>query len=121
MNINTLMIAAILLSFSSAVIAQVKDLQKTYAENPSECRTPAKQILISQGKIEGPSFSCAIENERLAGTGLWVYDASCMINGKSIDGEIPMGISMDSKYFSISLPDSDDWMDIHACKKSTYN
>ena len=117
---KTRMSAAILLGFSSTAFAQVEDLQTTYARSPGECGTPAKLITISQGMIEGQGFSCAISNEHPAGTGVWAYDASCTIDGKSVSGKMPMAVAMnaDPEYFSIGLPGSDDWIDIHPCKSA---
>ena len=110
---------AVLLGSASSVFAQTADLQKAYAQTPAQCSSPANWITISPGKIVGPSFSCTIANERPAGTGLWVYDAACEINGRSTRGNLGMGINLrpGPESFSISLPGvKDDGIELHPCK-----
>jgi len=110
---------AMLLGAASSVFAQSTDLQKAYAQTPAQCRSPVNWITISSGKIVGPSFRCAIANERPAGTGLWVYDAACEINGRSTRGNLGMGVNMrpGPESYSISLPGvKGDWIDLHPCK-----
>ena len=85
-----------MLNFSPAAIAQVEDLQPTFVKTPRMRATPAELITISQLKIEGPDFSRTLKGDQPAGTGHWVYDASCTINGKSVCGEMPMGASMNA-------------------------
>lgn len=110
---------AVLLGAASSVFAQTADLQKAYARTPAQCDSPANWITISPGKIIGPSFKCSIANERPAGTGLWVYDAACNINGRSTRGNLGMGINMrpGPESYSISLPGvTGSGIDLHPCK-----
>lgn len=110
---------AVLLGNASGIFAQTADLQKTYAQTPEQCSSPANRIAISPGKIIGPNFNCEIANERPAGTGLWVYDASCEINGRFTRGNLGMGINMKPgpESYSISLPGvNGGGIDLHPCE-----
>ncbi len=54
----------VLLGATSSVLAQSADLQKAYAQTPAQCSSPANWVMISPGKIIGPSFSCTIFREK---------------------------------------------------------
>ncbi|MCP5074825.1 MAG: hypothetical protein GY947_16240 [Rhodobacteraceae bacterium] len=116
-NLMVVIVAATVFAVTGSIThAQEAEIQTIYATKKGACgKDVEKQVEISEGRIVGPGFDCALSAGRPAGTGLVAYEATCTVDGKKMSEGIALDLSNYRDHFELSLPGREDWLALYPC------
>ena len=99
--------------------AQVKmeHLLGKYSTTEEGCRDEAAQDFeIRRGIVEGPNLLCILGAPKEASAGQEAYEAKCTEKGEVRLGKVTFDLSEKPERMRITLPESQDWITLYACR-----
>ena len=100
-------------------MAQVKmeHLLGKYSTIEDGCRDEATQDFeIRRGIVEGPNVLCILGAPKEASAGHEAYEAKCREKGEVRLGKVTFDLSGKPERMRITLPESQDWITLYACR-----
>jgi hypothetical protein len=118
---NWIVRLALCVSVLSAVAAhaQVKTdhLIGKFSTTEDGCKDEATQDFeIRRGIVEGPNVFCILGATRPPDQGTEAYEAKCTLKGEVRLGTLTFDLSGKPERFRITLPESQDWITLYACR-----
>ena len=108
-----------LLLFALPAFAQVKmeHLLGKFSTTEDGCKDEATQDFeIRRGIVEGPNVFCILGATRPPDQGTEAYEAKCTLKGDVRLGTLTFDLSGKPERFRITLPESQDWITLYACR-----
>ena len=99
--------------------AQVKTdhLIGKFSTTDGGCKDESTQDFeIRRGIVEGPNVFCILGATRAPDRGTEAYEAKCTLKGEVRLGTLSFDLSGKPERIRIALPESQDWITLHACR-----
>ena len=103
-------------TFSPLAYAQDVDIQTIYSTEKGSCGGGSHtKVEISEGRIAGLGFECAISSGGPAGTGLVAFEGYCLVDGKTSSKGFALDLGNYDDRFELSLPGRENWLKLYPC------
>jgi hypothetical protein len=88
-----------------------------YSTAADGCKDETTQDFeIRRGIVEGPNVFCILGATRAPDQGTEAYEAKCTLKGEVRLGTLSFDLSEKPERIRIALPESQDWITLHACR-----